>query len=211
MFLFCKNPQLRNYGTANPPERVVFGRETRTGGGGGGGLPSIHNHCFRQASGSRSCVVVGFLKNKFKFSMFQKPTTTQLRHRHFVRRRGGFRTCRGRCVHFAKAKRAFLVPRLELAVSRLLLPHLAASLRFQKCRKRKDHSLKKFSGFRLARQDTQCLFSTTPVNKSSPQALKTHAFLGVPGNSSRAAQEASETAPRGQVPQALRPAPKRQT
>ena len=118
-----------------------------------------------------------------------------------MRRRGGFRTCRGQSERFVEAKRVFLLPRLELAVSRLLLPHLAASLRFQKCRKRKDHSLKKFSGFRLARQDTQCLFSTTPVNKSSPQALKTHAFLGVPGNSSRAAQEASETAPRGQAPQ----------
>ena len=115
-----------------------------------------------------------------------------------MRRRGGFRTCRGQRERFVEAKRAVLLPRLELAVSRLILPHLAASLRFQTCRKRKDHSLKKFSALRPARQDTGCAFSTTPVSKNSPQASKTLALLGVPGGGSRASQEASETAPRGQ-------------
>ena len=96
---------------------------------------------------------------------------------------------------------------LHLPFRCLFAALLAASLRLQKRRKRKDHSPKKFSALRPARQDTACAFSTTPASKNSPQASKTQAFLGVPGGGSRASQEASETAPRGQAPQAPRPAP----
>ena len=94
-----------------------------------------------------------------------------------VRRRGGFRTCRGQSARFVETKRPFSLPRLELGVSRLLLPHLAASVRFQKRRKRKDHSLKKFSGLRPARQDPACAFSPTPASKSRPQASKTRVLF----------------------------------
>ena len=115
-----------------------------------------------------------------------------------MRRRGGFRTCRGQSARFVEAKRSFLLPRLELGVSRLLLPHLAASLRFQKRRKRKDHSLKKFSGLRPARQDAACAFCIVFYSTNWPPGSESSGFYRVPGSGSRASQEASETAPRGQ-------------
>ena len=90
-----------------------------------------------------------------------------------VARRGCFRTCRGQRVRFVEAKRTLLPPRLEFAVSRFLLPHLAASLRFQKCRKRRDHSPKKFSGLRLARQDAQHSFYIVFYNENWPQTSQT--------------------------------------
>ena len=78
-----------------------------------------------------------------------------------------------------------------------------------KVRKAQGPFDKKVSGLRLARQDSECAFSATPVSKNSPQASKTHAFLGVPGGGSRASQEASETAPRGQAPQEASKSPPR--
>ena len=63
-----------------------------------------------------------------------------------------------------------------------------------KSKVRKTHGPfdKKVSGLRLARQDSECAFSATPVSKNSPQASKTNAFLGVPGGGSKA----SNLAPR---------------
>ena len=124
-----------------------------------------------------------------------------------MRRRGGFRTCRGQSARFVETKRPFSLPRLELGVSRLLLPLLAASLRFQKRRKRKDHSLKKFSGLRPARQDAACAFCIVFYSTNWPQGSESSGFYRVPGSGSRASQEASETAPRGQDPQAPQPGP----
>ena len=78
-------------------------------------------------------------------------------------------------------------------------------MHFQKRRTRMDHSLKHFSGLRLARQDTECAFPTTPVSKSSPQGSKNRSlFRGrgkFPQGLPRGAQEASKQAPRGQAPQ----------
>ena len=50
----------------------------------------------------------------------------------FADRRADFRTFRGQSERFVEAKRSFSLSRLDLAVSRLLLPHLAAFFRFQK-------------------------------------------------------------------------------
>ena len=61
-----------------------------------------------------------------------------------------------------------------------------------KVRKTQGPFDKKVSGLRLARQDSECAFSATPVSKNSPQASKTNAFLGVPGGGSKA----SNLAPR---------------
>ena len=113
-----------------------------------------------------------------------------------MRRRGGFRTSRvqgtvPRAISLAKTNRKLtsascrLPRRLQLPFRCLFSALLAASMRLQKRRKRKDHSPKKFSALRPVRQDTECAFSTTPVSKNSPEASKTHAFLGVPGGGSR--------------------------
>ena len=115
-----------------------------------------------------------------------------------MRRRGGFRTCRGQSARFVETKRPFSLPRLELGVSRLLLPLLAASLRFQIRRQRKDNSLKKFSGLRPARQDAPCAFCIVFYSTNWPPGSESSGFYRVPGSGSRASQEASETAPRGQ-------------
>ena len=102
-----------------------------------------------------------------------------------------------------------LPPHLHLPFLCLFPPLLAASMRLQKRRKRKDHSPKKFSALRPARQDTECAFSTTPVSKSSPQGSKTRAFLGVAGNSPKASQEGPKRPPR-RLPGARPPKPRGQ-
>ena len=95
-------------------------------------------------------------------------------------------------------------PRVHLPFLCLFSALLAASMRLQKRRKRKDRSPKKFSALRPARQDTECAFSTTPVSKSSPQGSKTRAFLGVAGNSPKASQEGPKRPP-GSLPGARPP------
>ena len=103
-------------------------------------------------------------------------------------------------VNFDISKYCVLQMALGLLSPSLLLLLWPLSCIFKSSQKRKDHSLNKFSGLRPARQDTKCACSPTPASKSSPQGSTTCACLGVPGNCSRASQEASDTAPRGQAP-----------
>ena len=97
---------------------------------------------------------------------------------------------RGETLMFASAPRPWRVA-----------PPLASSGRFRglsKMRKTLRPFVKKFSGLRPARQDAACAFCIVFYSSNWPQASESSGFYRVPGSGSRASQEASETAPRGQ-------------
>ena len=128
--------------------------------------------------------------------------------------RGSKARCRGQ-FSIAKTNRKLtsascrLPRRLQLPFRCLFSALLAASMRLQKRRKRKDHSPKKFSALRPARQDTGCVFSTTAVSKNSPQASKNHCLFrgpgtwlqGLPRGIRNGSPGPGPPQPRGQAPQ----------
>ena len=95
----------------------------------------------------------------------------------------GFRTfshpssCK--CAPLSHRIATFEAARAEVrsrGVQHLILPLLRASWPLQKCRKRKDHSLKKFSGPRLARQEAQHAVSPVFYRSNWPLASKKPSF-----------------------------------
>ena len=109
-----------------------------------------------------------------------------------MRRRDGF-------AHAGVTVRVALRRNAHFCVRALNLPCRASSCLiwplpcvFKKTKKkRKDHSLKKFSGLRPAHQDAACAFCIVFYSTNWPPGSESSGFYRVPGSGSRASQEAS--------------------